>query len=214
MNFIKMILDIMITPMCLICEREVSNGLCCNKCFFELSKDFNDFDRTKSLGIAKAISVFVYSDRTKKLIESFKYNGFERVGKFFAQLMAYKIEKNKSLFKENSIIVPIPTSKARIRERGFDHTHFLANELSKLTNLQYKKLLFCPNYKISQTKTNDRWENSKNKFIGIDIPEYKNYQIILIDDVITTGATMISAIKVLNELGYNDIICLSVAMKF
>lgn len=208
-----MILDIMIMPVCLICEREVSYGICCDKCFFDLNKDFNDFDRTRSLGVAKAISVFVYSDRTKKLIENFKYSGFKRVGKFFAQLMAYRIENNK-LFKKDAIIVPIPTSKARIRERGFDHTDFLASELSKLTNLKYKKLIFCKSYKISQTKVKDRWENSKNKFIGIDVPEYKNYQIILIDDVITTGSTMISAIKVLNELGYNDIVCLSVAMKF
>jgi len=214
MNFLKMILDVMITPMCLICEKEVSYGICCNNCFFDLNKDFNDFDRTKSLGITKAISVFVYSDRTKKLIESFKYNGFKKVGKFFAQLMAHKIENNKLLFKNEAIIVPIPTSKARMRERGFDHTDFLANELSKLTNLKYKKLIFCKNYKISQTKVKDRWENSKDKFIGIDISEYKIYQIILIDDVITTGATMMSAIKVLNELGYNDIVCLSVAMKF
>ncbi len=209
-----MILDVMITPLCLICEKEVSYGLCCNKCFCDLNKDFNDYNRTKSLGITKAISIFVYSDRTKKLIESFKYNGFKRVGKFFAQLMAHKIENNKLLFKKDAIIVPIPTSKARIRERGFDHTDFLANELATLTNLKYKKLILSKNYKISQTKVKDRWENSKDRFVGIYIPEYKNYQIILIDDVITTGATMISTIKVLNELGYNDIICLSVAMKF
>ncbi|MEO0144489.1 MAG: phosphoribosyltransferase family protein [candidate division WOR-3 bacterium] len=213
MNLIKSIFELLVPSMCPICERETSNGICCEKCFIELNKDFNDFDRIKSLGVAKALAVFVYSDRVKKLIEVFKYDGFLRIGKFFVELLAFKIEKRKDLFKDDAIIVPIPTHNARIRERGFDHTEFLAKELSKITGIEYKKLLFRARYSKSQTKSKDRWENVNNIFIALNIPNYKNRQIILLDDVITSGSTMINAIKVLQELGYNDIICLSVAFK-
>lgn len=213
MNLIRTIFNILIPPVCLICESEISNGICCDKCFFDLNKDFNDFDRVKSLGIAKALAIFIYSDRVKKLMKAFKYDGFTKVGKFFAELLAHKIQTRKDLFKEDAIIVPIPTNIARIRERGFDHTEFLSKELSKITGIEYKKLLFRPRYSESQTKSKDRWENVKEVFLALNIPEYKNKQIILIDDVITTGSTMLSAIKILNQLGYKDIICLSVAFK-
>ncbi len=213
MQALKMIFDILITPICPICERRYASGICCDECFIELDKDFNDADIIKSLGIAKAIAVFHYSDRVKKLIHCFKYDGFKKIGKFFVELLASKIERRKDLFKNDAIIVPIPTNNAKIRERGFDHTHFLACELSKLTKLEYKKLLFHTKYTISQTKAKDRWENIDKTFISLNLEEYKNRQIILLDDVITTGATMLNAIKALDNLGYRNIICLSVAFK-
>ncbi len=209
-----MIFDLLITPICPICERRYASSICCEECFIELDRYFNDTDIIKSLGVAKAIAIFYYSDSVKKLIHCFKYDGFKKIGKFFVELLANKIETRKDLFRKDAIIVPIPTSKAKIRERGFDHTHFLAYELSKLTKLEYKKLLFRTRYTISQTKAKDRWENIDKTFIGLNLEEYKNKQIILLDDVITTGATMLSAIKVLDDLGYRNIICLSIAFKF
>lgn len=214
MNVIKTIFDFLIVPICPICERRYANGICCDECFIELNNDFNDTDLIKSLGVAKAISIFHYSDRVKKLIYAFKYEGFKKIGKFFSILLSNKIKMRNDLFKEDAIIVPIPTSNAKIRERGFDHTHFLALEVSKLTNLEYKKILFRKRYTISQTKSKDRWENVKDSFFAINLEQYKNRQIILLDDVITTGSTMINAIKVLNNMGYCNIICLSIAFKF
>ncbi|MCS7245539.1 MAG: hypothetical protein N2504_07025 [candidate division WOR-3 bacterium] len=212
MRVLKSILDILITPVCPICENNFSSGICCDSCFLDLANDFNDYNRTRSLGITKAISVFVYSDRVKKLIEYYKYEGFLKIGRFFSELLSHKILAKRELFKEKSIIVPIPTSKARIRERGFDHTEYLAKEVSRITGVEYKKLL-SSEYRPSQTKVKDRFENSKNRFFGISLSEYREYQIILLDDVITSGSTMLSAINVLSNLGYNDIVCLSVAMK-
>jgi ComF family protein len=156
---------------------------------------------------------------TQKLIHYLKFEGMKRLGyflgKYFANELINKTEfKNADIFK---IITPVPLHKIKFRERGYNQSDYICRGMNEVLNLKYiEDLIIRKKNTTTQThlSIHERELNVKNAFIkNLDHKnEFRDSNIILIDDVITTGATLNEIIKVLRKSGVNKIMCLSLAM--
>ena len=161
--------------------------------------------------ISSITSIFSYKDPfVKKLIEIVKYKGNKKVIDNCGEIIYKEIIKTKH---KNLILIPIPSSNKRRREKGFNQTELLCESILKnnpeLFDYQ-KNILIKTKHRISQTKLKrkDRLDNLKNS-MEIKNSEseelIKNREIILIDDVWTTGATTSEAVRVLEEAGVKSV---------
>ncbi len=170
------------------------------------------------------ISLFDYRNRIiRKALWALKYRGGRRMGKILGGVMytrvieTIKSEKATNDFNQ-PILIPIPLSKKRLKERGFNQSEVLAEELSHKDQRKNFTIETSVLYRArdtgSQALIKDREArmnnvkrcfavNNKNKILG------KN--IILIDDITTTGATLEEAKKVLVDSGAKHVISFTVA---
>ena len=133
------------------------------------------------------------------LIHDFKYESVRAIGNKLAEMMAARLP---DLPKE-TIIVPLPTATHHIRERGFDHTLFIAKRIAKLKRIKVQKLFIrtANTVQVGADKST-RIAQAEHAFeINPKIAINKNTTYILFDDVLTTGASIKSALKKLREAG-------------
>ena len=137
---------------------------------------------------------YVYKDYAKALIKEFKFNGKRAAAREIAQHMQDLVPDI-----ENLILVHIPTATDRIRERGYDHAMLLASELAALTGLPHLPLLArtTQQRQLGAGRT-ERIKNIQGAF-RVQGPNHsiEGSHIILVDDVVTTGATLIEAARIL-----------------
>ncbi len=182
----------------------------CKKCYDSL--DFND---RRARLIYKNVNIFcagIYEKTMQKLIRGVKYHNQKELAYFQAKFMA---EYFKSLkLNKNFTVVPVPLYKQRKKERGYNHMELVGEEFSKLTGFEMNTELIerikntKPQYKL---KKFERVENLKNAFkINTDKRD-KNLEILIIDDIFTTGSTFESMIDELQKNGFNNITCFATA---
>lgn len=166
----------------------------------------------------------------KKALWMFKYKGKKRLASVFAEILYEKIleELSDLVVMENfrePILIPIPLSKKRYRERGYNQAELVCRELIKISNLRYRvdeklnlksenDILIKPKETTHQARIHNRSERLKNVVGFFDLKNkelIKNRNIILIDDITTTGATLTEAKKVLKQAGARKIIAFTVA---
>jgi ComF family protein len=168
-------------------------------------------------------SLFQYKDPfVSHSLWELKYRGNIRIAKLFANLLYdHMIEQlaDMRLFFDffDPILIPLPLSKQRFKERGWNQTEMIADALQKKdTNRSFrvrKDILIKIIHTKSQTKLSksDRLRNLKDCF-SVTKPEYvKNRNIILLDDVTTTGSTIKEAADTLLKAGARKIIAFTIA---
>ncbi|MEG2657774.1 MAG: ComF family protein [Clostridiales bacterium] len=150
----------------------------------------------------KAISCFPYIIEAKKLVLGLKFNN----ARYLAPAMAKLITEHRDIAENGkySCLIPVPLSKLHLREREFNQSEVLAQEISYLTDLPlYPKVLV----KIKETKAqmdldkNQRKKNLLSAFALTSGKEILGKNVILIDDIITTGSTVNQCAKVLKRGG-------------
>lgn len=159
----------------------------------------------------------------KKAVWLLKYKGKHRLASVFAEVMYGRIleELSDLSVMENfhhAVLIPIPLASKRYRERGFNQATLICKKLINLDkNINFsleKNILIKPKDTEHQARIEDRNKRLKN-IIGcfaVKNPEkIKNKNIILIDDVTTTGATLNEAKKTLKKAGARKIIAFTVA---
>ena len=172
-------------------ERESLIG--CNYCY------------NKTFYFDKAISCIEYDDISKKLILDFKYKSKTYLCRYVAYLMKEKIllEDIKADY-----ILFVPLHKKRLKKRGFNQAEKIANKLSDLINIP---VLDCISRekntkKLYKLNKEDREKELKNGFkVKENINFIKNKNVILIDDIFTTGSTANEISKVLKINSVNNI---------
>lgn len=182
----------------------------------------SEISRSDSLPDKNSMAILSYKHPlTRTAIWEMKYRGNRAITRKMA-LVIYDyllMELSDASTWQNftqPVIVPIPLSPERLRERGYNQAEKLAKELIKIDKGENFKLNSDWLKKVrstdSQSHTRNRTErlnNLKNCFSASSDVEGKN--IILLDDVITTGATMKEAKNTLRQAGAKKIICVAVA---
>jgi ComF family protein len=157
---------------------------------------------------------FIYEEPIRQMVLSLKYsdNGF--VARAVAPYMSAVFMKKYPRKCKNYIILPVPLCKSRLRERGYNQSELLANEVAQylnlpvLTNVLLRVKKTTPQKKMTPT---ERIENLKNAFAVENTNLITGKDILLIDDVYTTGATTGECARVLREAGAKQIKILTVA---
>jgi len=156
------------------------------------------------------IALYSYSPQVKKIIELMKFNDVSRLCDCFGDQMKHLLENRI----ENPVIVPIPLSSGRLKFRGYNQCHLLAKSLCSKTSWEVSPILERKHSEFTQVEImgrEARRQNVKNIFQirkGARIP----VEAVLIDDVVTTGATIEEATKVLKKAGVKKVAVIALAM--
>jgi len=157
-----------------------------------------------------AMSVFYYSNIIKELIIRLKYKSDFICGEILAKYMLELVKNNELQF---DLISYVPMTKKALKNRGYNQSEFLANYLSRFLNIKVIRNLI----KAEDTKDQiglsgeQRWNNTEKCFEIEKSQFIQNKNILLIDDVITTGATAFHCAHSLKEKGANNIYVLTIA---
>jgi len=202
--------------LCLACELKhlPPNQIICTSCEYQLPRtDFHLFienEFTKKfwgrINIHTAASLFYFykKSKTQHLIHNLKYKGKKDVGVALGKMLGRTL-KDSSPYQDIDLIVPIPLHLKREIQRGYNQSAVFAQGLSEVMNIPWSSdVLLRTSYTQSQTKKSrlERFENVIQAF-EIRKPQLiENYHILLVDDVLTTGATLeAGAIKLLEVKG-------------
>ncbi|MDD3998663.1 MAG: phosphoribosyltransferase family protein [Candidatus Shapirobacteria bacterium] len=180
--------------LCSLCETKIKNG-----------------ELIKKNGFEGIISIYKYDGVIKNIIEKIKYGFVSDASEEMAQKMARKLKIDYPNIveywqKEKYCLLPIPLHQQRQRWRGFNQSEILAEKLSKILKLKYKNNIIIRKLKIkNQAQIKNREEKWKNMINVFEIATKGNMpkKVILVDDVITSGATMTAALKTLKNSGTN-----------
>ena len=159
-------------------------------------------------------SIFCYKNLLiKEMIWQLKYKGQKRHAQTFGYFLAKEISEKADV--RNSILIPIPIHTKRRKERGYNQCEWLCEEIIKQKpELVYDKTsLIRTKHNIRQSWSNrkDRSNNIRNVF-RLKTPEnIRRKNIILIDDVVTTGATLNEVRQLLKKAGANKILSFTIA---
>ncbi len=192
---------------CNVCDREIFSGYFCEECKNSLPYNngticahcgrhiFNPEERCFSCNgretyFTRARSVFMYEQPVRKLITGLKYDGKRYLAEVLATEMA---EVYYSSFFNSDIIVYPAMSAERLKERGYNQAELLAKELSLLVGVPVIDDVFKKVKETARQATLDataRRANLVGSFIVNDKAAIKGKRVLLVDDVMTTGATV------------------------
>ena len=200
--FRDFLLNAFFPPVCPVCSvrMAVPDGLCPD-CFARL--EFVSDNTTER------VSAVVYNETSKKLVLALKYGDRLEVAPLLARLM---YNAGADLFKTADVITGVPLHWRRMLTRKFNQTAVLAAELSELSGVRadpyiLKRVKSTP----KQGSRTERFENVKDAFRLNSKISVRGKTVVLIDDVITTGATFRSCAGVLMKGGAKEVRLLTFA---
>ncbi|MCC7160530.1 ComF family protein [Candidatus Nomurabacteria bacterium] len=222
MHFLNTILDILFPTKCILCGKNDVD--LCVECLKEAPEAMRESPKW-------IFPAYDYRHPViRKSLQLLKYKGKRNLAKVFAEIIYEKITEELSDLSvlenfTNPILVPIPLSPKRLRERGFNQAQLICEEIIKINNkrnnLNIKlenNILIKPKDTEHQAQIKDRRARLKNisgsfaiKNTEENIKKLKNRNIIIIDDILTTSATLSEARKVLKQSGARKIIAFTVA---
>jgi len=198
------LLHLLFPHICAGCTNDIldSDSSLCMRCIaslpetgFALHEDnpvANKFTGRLQLQSATAQYYFTKSSLIQQLIHQLKYKGHEELGLQLGQMMGRQLVQS-GRFQSIDILVPLPLFAARQKKRGYNQAAVLCRGMAKAMNIPvYEKSVERITATESQTKKGriDRWLNTEGKFRVKDEAALTGKHLLLVDDVITTGATL------------------------
>lgn len=148
----------------------------------------------------KAYALFQMKGYGQQLIHSYKYNQQTALARPFGNMLAEQLQDHVT---DIDYITPVPLHWIRFLSRGYNQSELICNVLSKGTGIPVKKLLKRQKWTRQQAKLSreERRRNINNVFSVKREAICKNSTILLVDDVLTTGSTLVSATRELLNAG-------------
>jgi ComF family protein len=203
-NIAKDFLNLLVPSKCLSCginllkfEQFVCKT-CLNKIpktrFYENSESVVSQAFWGRVELQYAFSVYYFHKGSilQKLIHQVKYRGVKELAFELGKEMAYDLAESE--FKKSvDLVIPVPLHPLKEQKRGYNQSDWLASGFAEVLEKKYSKaVLKRVHYTSTQTKKTreQRWENVKDAFEVEDAPTIENKHVVIVDDVLTTGATL------------------------
>ena len=238
LRLLRGLTDIIYPRLCLICRKNLKNApsiekLVCAGCWANLKQNLPPFCfscgrhldaenslnicatcRAKKLYFDRAFSPCIYAGAIKELIGQLKYKNKDYLGRALSGLMIGFIREYNLPIHKIDFIIAMPLHKRRLREREFNQAKILAGFIASKFN---KPLLdgVLKRWRYTETQTSlegeRRFLNVRGSFRLAKNNEVKGKNILLIDDVLTTGATSSEAAYTLKTGGAEKVLVLTLA---
>lgn len=208
----KFILNWVYPNQCLHCQRIIREGNLCLKCEHQLESAVGDrIDRVPfNAGIDQAYSCWYFNAVLQSVIHDLKYRDMARIGRRLGEKVAETLGREP--VAELDFLVPVPLFSVKKRSRGFNQARWIAEGMAEVWKLPVNSgIIRRRKNTVSQTTLNrdERLRNMENAFV-ISQP-LKDRKIGIIDDVLTTGATISACARVLKQAGAAEIRAITVA---
>ncbi|MCL2698950.1 MAG: ComF family protein [Defluviitaleaceae bacterium] len=187
-------LDWLFPPKCIVCldilSRSRKDGFCgdCRGVFTELGEQSGEH-----------IGVFVYDGVMSEVIHAFKYGNHPAHGRVLGRLMAERVDK---YFEGIDLIVPVPMYRPKERHRGFNQADILAREIARHTKIAYdgKSLRRVRDTAAQSGLSSEERKTNLDGAFKLNAP-VTGKNILLIDDIMTTGSTLTECAEELQRGG-------------
>jgi len=190
------------TALCSCCGDRLDTVLdLCSKCISEEEHSWNS-----------AICILEMNDIIHDMILDYKYKNKIELYPFFAKLISDRILKDKLKF---DLITSVPLHPLKFLIRGYNQSSLIAKRVAKALQTPYKSVLLRRRYTKTQTSLSaeKRRKNLKNVFLSKNKAIIEGQDILLVDDIFTTGSTLRSAAKELTDSGANKVTILVLARR-
>lgn len=216
--------DFIYPPICLLCERLFEQGRwLCPTCWQEIydsakaglffsSIDFNFLN--ESIFFDGLYVVWDFSPSLEVCIHHIKYNGMKHLGFAFGELLGLFLSNWGFALRDWDGLVPVPLHRVRQRERGYNQSEWIARGISHVVGIPLEKD-WVIRKRATKTQTalsrEERLDNVNDAFALPKEISVKGKSILLVDDVVTTGATMNACAKVFKENGASRVVGIALA---
>lgn len=198
---------------CPFCNKIIDKNLCiCTSCDESIKREL----KIKKIMIEElnkeviCVSPFSYNEPIKTAICDYKFKGILDYSDLFSKEVSKVVS---DYFKDIDIITAVPLYKIRKRERGFNQSEILASKIGKIIGVPYIELLVkFKNNKVQHSLPKlEREENVKNVYKAVNEDKIKGKNILLCDDIVTTGSTLKECAKTLFLAGASRVYCATTA---
>lgn len=211
MRTLSELIDILLPRVCAVCQRPLVRGedVMCLNCLADMPlTQIHRFqpnalhERLVSLKskVERGASMFYYHRRNPytRLIISSKYHGRPSIGRKLARMFADELVRY-NFFESVDIILPIPVHFTKLLTRGFNQSEFIAKGIGDVTGIPVGDNLYARLPHVSQTrKSGSERREITNNFRVKRPGELTGKHILIVDDVITTGSTVTSALDAIH----------------
>ncbi len=228
MRAIEAILDILYPPLCHACERRIhAHDVLCPDCVAGL----HPWPQTREQSLLHLASLHHVCDATmmsvgfeydeecalEPCIRAMKYRQLYSVGLWLGRLLGERLH-DAPILEGTPVLVPVPLHQVKRRERGYNQAAYLARGVAAECGIELREYLlrrtrYTASLSASKMKQEQRRESIRNAFVADDagLRQVRGRPVIVIDDLITTGATMSECVHALTAAGVTDVRLLSLA---
>lgn len=205
------IIDFLFPNYCGICGKKINERYTCEKCLnilecyrekvFINAKYENSYDQL--------LCLFEYAGIVKSKMLQYKFKNKKYLSRMFGEILANRVKRYNIVA---DVVIPVPISKTRLKERGYNQSEYIAKFFSEISNMQVEKnclIKVKDNPKQSTLTATKRRTNVLDAYKVINTEKIFGKIVILLDDIYTTGATMNECAKVLKKAGAKKVIALA-----
>lgn len=208
LDFFDVFLNFIFPSKCVICDK--IGDILCNECFSKI-KHYPQQKINPPQNVDLMVVCGYYDGILKKLIRMYKFSKKKSLYLHLAHFVEDSL-KDKDYFGTVDLITSVPLHKNRLKDRGFNQSELIAKHLSTFLNLPYdgnilervKETSFMYNLSKNERKSNVRGVFSVNRNIN-------GLKILIIDDILTTGATLSEIALEMKKKGADSVYALTVA---
>ena len=199
---ITKLLDFFYPPRCAFCRALLRTGTdlwVCPSCLEKLPRLTKDEQRRDVSRTELVLAPLRYEGVVRESLLRYKFGGLTAYAAVYAEFLAKCIDENGISCDS---ITWVPLSRRRLRQRGYDQARILAEELAKRLGLPCERLLVKRRHTRPQSGISNRAKREANAagvYAVTDPERVRGKRILLVDDIVTTGATLASAAGVLAE---------------
>jgi ComF family protein len=222
-QFLNSLLDFVYPPLCLSCGKLLGTGgeHVCPECWSAIrpaSRDLPLFIETRSKlvesgPVDELVSLFVFEKEGpfQKIAHALKYSGAQQLGVELGRRLGTVLQRDGI---EADMIVPVPLHKRKLRERGYNQSLLLARGIAEVTGMPVQtRLVRRKRWTETQTTLTkeERKHNVAEAFVA-GTGGLEGASVLVVDDVITTGATIEAVAAALKSSGARCVIAVSAAL--